>query len=203
MEQRNGPKIPPVHAAGLDPAFVPGLTLPRQAEAAREPSAPDDPTPPAADETVAAEKAAPADEAVAADQAPAAPVADEVADADEAGTRDDTAETTGAAEADEEGTSGEADATGSPSFEASDHRGGVTADRRGVRFTLDGEEADFTWDEIGAVEVDTPRFGRTLIVTVYTTSRHTYEAYVDAPNRSQPKRWATELDAILDEYFEA
>ncbi|MBY8886692.1 hypothetical protein K7472_17730 [Streptomyces sp. PTM05] len=200
MEQRNGPKIPPVHAAGLDPAFVPGLTLPRQAEAAREPSAPDDPTPPAADETVAAEKAAPADEAVAADQAPAAP------DADEAGTRDGTAETTDATEADEPDeadTSGEADAMGGPSFEASDHRGGVTADRRGVRFTLDGEEADFTWDEIGAVEVDTPRFGRTLIVTVYTTSRHTYEAYVDAPNRSQPKRWATELDAILDEYFEA
>ncbi|PWI42579.1 hypothetical protein [Streptomyces sp. ICBB 8177] len=184
MEQRNGPKIPPVHAAGLDPAFVPGLTLPLQAGADRAPSSPDDPTPQAADD------------------APAAPAAGDAADADEAGTRDASPENADAAEADEEEVSDEVDAAGGPSFEASDHCGGVTADRRGVRFTLDGEEADFTWDEIGAVEIGTPRFGRILIVTVHTTSRHTYEAYVDAPNRSQPKRWATQLDAVLDEYFE-
>ncbi|TKA08171.1 hypothetical protein [Actinacidiphila oryziradicis] len=89
-----------------------------------------------------------------------------------------------------------------PVFEVSDRRGSITADRTGVRFTLDGEEAEFGWDEIGAVEVDAARFGRRFTVTVYMTTRRWYSAEVTAPAKSHLKEWAAELDVALDAYFE-
>jgi hypothetical protein len=95
----------------------------------------------------------------------------------------------------------EAEADGR-AFEVSDHRGSITADHRGIRFRLDDEEADFHWAEIGAVEIDTPRFGRQFTVTVHMTSRHTYETDVEAPARSLLKEWTAELDAVLDIHFE-
>ena len=89
-----------------------------------------------------------------------------------------------------------------PVFEVSDRRGSITADRTGVRFTLDGEEAEFGWDEIGAVEVDAARFGRRFTVTVYMTTRRWYSAEVTAPAKSHLREWAAELDVALDAYFE-
>jgi hypothetical protein len=71
-----------------------------------------------------------------------------------------------------------------------------------VRFRLVGEEARFPWAEVGAVEVGTPRFGRRLTVTVYTTDRRRYEAEVDAPSRGRLREWDEAFDAVLDAYFE-
>ena len=89
-----------------------------------------------------------------------------------------------------------------PSFEVSDRRGSITADHTGVRFRLDGEEAEFAWDEIGAVEIDTPRFSRRFTVVVYTTNRHRYENDVEASAKNLLKEWTAELDGVLDTYFE-
>jgi hypothetical protein len=91
---------------------------------------------------------------------------------------------------------------GLPVFEVSDRRGSITADRAGVTFRLDSEIAEFGWDEIQAVEFDTARFGRRFSVTVYTGPRRWFESDVEAPSRSALKRWATELDAVLDARFE-
>ncbi|MFB8350818.1 hypothetical protein [Streptomyces niveus] len=89
-----------------------------------------------------------------------------------------------------------------PVFEVSDRRASMTADRTGIRLTLDEEEAEFGWDEIGAVEVETPRFGRRFTVTLHTTGRRHYQSEVDAPSRSSLKEWTAELDVVLDAYFE-
>jgi hypothetical protein len=91
---------------------------------------------------------------------------------------------------------------GDPLFEVSDRRATILADRVGIVFRLDGEEADFTWDEIGAVEIDTPRFGKRFAVTVYTGPRRWFEAHVEAKSRGLLKTWTAELDAVLDEHFE-
>ncbi|WP_245699893.1 hypothetical protein [Streptomyces roseifaciens] len=92
--------------------------------------------------------------------------------------------------------------TDGPVFEVSDRRGSITVDSTGVTFRLDDETAEFDWSEIGAVETNTPRFGRRLTVSVYTTSRRSYDVHIEAPNRNQLKQWATELDTVLDSYFE-
>ncbi|MEU8548151.1 hypothetical protein AB0C81_14360 [Streptomyces roseoverticillatus] len=89
-----------------------------------------------------------------------------------------------------------------PVFEASDRRSSITVDSTGITFRLDGETAEFDWSEIGAVETTTPRFGRRLAVSVYTTSRRRYDVHIEASSWNLPKRWATELDAVLDSYFE-
>jgi len=172
VEHRIDPKIPPVYTAGTDPAYVPGLTLPRPAEAADP--APGEPT-----------------------EQPAKDAAPEDAAPEDAAPEDAAPEEATAATAEE--TAEEADG---PVFEVSDHRGSITADRTGVRFRLDDEEAEFGWDEIGAVETGAPRFGRLFTVTVYTTSHHSYEADVQASARDLPKLWTAELDAVLDAYFE-
>ncbi len=89
-----------------------------------------------------------------------------------------------------------------PVFEVSDRRASVVADRAGITFRLDEEVAEFGWDEIGAVEIDTPRFGRRFGVTVYTSSQRWFQAEVDATSRAELKTWAAELDAVLDVRFE-
>lgn len=183
MEQRIDPKTQPAYAAGTDPAYIPGLTAPSIAgaldavqEKTQEP-APED----AATEGPAAEEAA---------------VSGEAPDVAEAGARDD-----GEKEGEEKGEHGEKAADG-PVFEVSDRRGSITADRDGVRFTLDDQEADFRWDEIGAVEVKVPRFGRRFTVTVHMSTRRWFNAEVEAAARSSLKEWAQELDVVLDAYFE-
>ncbi|WP_406104349.1 hypothetical protein OG698_19465 [Streptomyces sp. NBC_01003] len=87
-----------------------------------------------------------------------------------------------------------------PDFTASDRRGSITADASGVRLRLDDQEAEFRWDEIGAVEVGTSR--RRLTVTVHTPDSRWYPNDVEAPNKARAQEWADELDKVLDAYFE-
>ncbi|MFT9870646.1 hypothetical protein ACMZ5A_29295, partial [Bacillus mobilis] len=73
--------------------------------------------------------------------------------------------------------------TDGPDFTASDRRGSITADATGVRLRLDDQEAEFHWDEIGAVEVGTSR--RRLTVTVHTPDSRWYPNDVEAPNKAR------------------
>ncbi|MFE7900743.1 hypothetical protein ACFU3E_25190 [Streptomyces sp. NPDC057424] len=91
---------------------------------------------------------------------------------------------------------------GGPVFEASDRRARMVADRRGVRMSLDDQECEFRWDEIGAVETETARFGKRYTVTVHTPDRRWYPIEIEAPARSHFKEWDEQLDAVLDAYFE-
>ncbi|MFD3648588.1 hypothetical protein ACFWVT_21070 [Streptomyces cyaneofuscatus] len=110
-----------------------------------------------------------------------------------------------AAEAPDAVTDAEGEAEGAedgPVFEISDRRGSIRVAREGVRFTLDDQEADFDWSEIGAVEMNPARFGRRFTVTVHLSSRRWFNAEVEAASRAQLKEWPAELDAVLDAYFE-
>ncbi|AQW52175.1 hypothetical protein ACIQPP_43000 [Streptomyces violaceusniger] len=178
-----------MHTAGTDPGYVPGLTSPRPADV--EEDAPDN----------AAER--PPEEVTAEDEADQVESAEAESD-DEADTKGDVASD---GEADDDGEKEEAEADGEEEdggvvFDVSDRRGAIRAGRHGVAFELDGEKAEFGWDEIGAVEVDTPRFGKRFGITVYMTNRRWYTADVEAPARKLLKEWTAELDAVLDAYFE-
>ncbi|MFI7012986.1 hypothetical protein [Streptomyces sp. NPDC050164] len=95
----------------------------------------------------------------------------------------------------------EADVDG-PVFEASDRRARIVADHRGVRLSLDDQECEFRWDEIGAVETETARFGKRYTVTVHTPDRRWYPIEIEAPARSRFTEWDEQLDVVLDAYFE-
>lgn len=89
-----------------------------------------------------------------------------------------------------------------PVFEASDRRARIVADARGVRLFLDDQECEFRWDEIGAVETESPRFGKRFTITVHTPERRWYPIEIEASSRSRFGEWETQLDAVLDAYFE-
>ncbi|MFC8533401.1 hypothetical protein ACFUJY_05510 [Streptomyces sp. NPDC057249] len=89
-----------------------------------------------------------------------------------------------------------------PSFEVSDRRGSISAGPGGVRFTLDDQQADFGWDEIGAVELKPARFGRRFTVTVHLSSQRWFNGEVEATSRSSLKEWTEGFDAVLDAHFE-
>ncbi|MDT9698842.1 hypothetical protein [Streptomyces sp. P17] len=89
-----------------------------------------------------------------------------------------------------------------PVFEASDRRAKIVADHRGVRLALDDQECEFRWDEIGAVETETARFGKRFTLTVHTPDRRWYPIEIEAPARSRFSEWESQLDAVLDAYFE-
>jgi hypothetical protein len=184
VEQKTGQSIPPIPPAGVDPAYIPGLTPPAG---------------PAAGGTPAGEANADAARTAAApESAPDAATSSEPAsDA----TSDGEPETAAFEEAEGEPES-EQDGNTGPVFEVSDRRGSIIADRTGITFKLDGESAEFGWDEIGAVEIDTPRFGRRFSVTVYTSGRRWFDNDVEAPSKPLLKTWTAELDAVLDTYFE-
>ncbi|MFB8208544.1 hypothetical protein [Streptomyces sp. NPDC056010] len=169
MEQRIDPKTQPAYAAGTDPAYIPGLTAPRPAEAVEEEPENETTEEPAVADAVPE----PADEA---------PVAQED-------------------EEDEQEKSDEEAAEG-PSFEVSDRRGSISAGPEGVRFTLDDQQADFGWDEIGAVELKQARFGRRFTVTVHLSSQRWFNGEVEAPSRGSLKEWTEGFDAVLDTHFE-
>ncbi|WUH92062.1 hypothetical protein OG900_19410 [Streptomyces sp. NBC_00433] len=136
----------------------------------------------------------------ASDPAEAAPPEEDVAEvAEEAAEAEEEVTPGPVAEGGEED---EDEDRGEPLFEVSDRRATILADRVGIVFRLDGEEADFTWDEIGAVEIETPRFSKRFEVTVYTGPRRWFEAHVEARSRGLLKTWTAELDAVLDEHFE-
>ncbi|WP_041819410.1 hypothetical protein [Streptomyces davaonensis] len=105
------------------------------------------------------------------------------------------------AEFPEETDSEEADSDG-PVFDAADRRARIVADRRGVRLTLDDQECEFRWDEIGAVETETARFGKRFTITVHTPDRRWYPIEIEAPARSRFSEWESQLDEVLDAYFE-
>ncbi|MFD7296002.1 hypothetical protein ACFV9W_22190 [Streptomyces sp. NPDC059897] len=173
MEQRmENEKVTPVTGAGFDPAHIPGLTPP-----VREPEAEE-----ATEATEPAKEVTPEpEEPEAAEVAEAAEAAEEVEEAEEV-----------AAEA-------EADADG-PVMEAKDRRGSITVDAKGVRFTLDDQEADFTWDEISAVEFGTTR--KRLTVTVHMPNSRWFPNDVEAPDKARLTEWTDQLDKALDTYFE-
>ncbi|MEU9569240.1 hypothetical protein AB0D62_05030 [Streptomyces massasporeus] len=123
----------------------------------------------------------------------------EVADAEEADAAD--AEPEEAAEVSPSEPEEDTETDG-PVFEASDRRARMVADHRGVRLSLDDQDCEFRWDEIGAVETETARFGKRYTVTVHTPDRRWYPIEIEAPARSHFKEWDEQLDAVLDAYFE-
>ncbi|MEV0240337.1 hypothetical protein AB0I06_10465 [Streptomyces sp. NPDC050674] len=124
----------------------------------------------------------------------------EVADAEAAEEAADEPEDTAEAAPSEQ--EEDTEAVDGPVFEASDRRARLVADHRGVRLCLDDQECEFRWDEIGAVETETARFGKRYTVTVHTPDRRWYPIEIEAPARSHFKVWDEQLDAVLDAYFE-
>ncbi|MFF4044348.1 hypothetical protein [Streptomyces sp. NPDC001816] len=89
-----------------------------------------------------------------------------------------------------------------PVFEASDRRAKFAADHRGIRLSLDEEKCEFRWDEIAAVETESPRFGKRFTITVHTPDRRWFPIEIEATARARFKEWEDQLDAVLDAYFE-
>jgi hypothetical protein len=182
VEQRIGPssqplKGEPVTGAGFDPAFIPGLSSP----VSEEP------------EEVEAEDAAEAEDAEDTPDA-GAPSGDAGTSSDDVGTPSDDDEAL--SDDDEEA------APDGPVFEASDRRAKIVADHRGVRLALDDQACEFRWDEIGAVETESPRFGKRFTITVHTPDRRWYPIEIEATSRSRFGEWDAQLDAVLDAYFD-
>lgn len=176
VEQSIDSNTKPEFAAGTDPAYIPGLTAPSAARTEeKKPTSDDDPAGVDTDVDTDTDADGEAD----ADTSPEADAADEEPEAEaEKGAEDGAV------------------------FEVSDRRGSIRADREGVRFRLDDQEAEFLWDEIGAVEVKTARFGRRFTVTVHLSARRWFNAEVEAESRTRLKEWPGELDTVLDAYFE-
>jgi hypothetical protein len=208
VEQSTGSNTQPLHAVGADPAFIPGITPPRSKE-------PDDDAPEltAAEEVPKdSEESEPTAEAEGVDAADTADLTDaaDPADAPEDTTAEKASTPAAESKADEADPADPADESApdpedkadGPVFTASDRRGSITADKAGVRLRLDDQEADFRWDEIGAVEIDISRFGRRFTVTVHTPGNRWYPGEVQAQAKSDLEAWTTELDAVLDAYFE-
>ncbi|MFF1402014.1 hypothetical protein [Streptomyces sp. NPDC058294] len=168
-------KAEPVTGAGFDPAYIPGITGPS-------------PTGPPAKDSAAGKPAA--EDPVSDDPVTDDPVADDAVADDPvaAGTTADAAD-------------GEQPSEG-PVFEASDRRARIVADHRGIRLRLDEEDCEFGWDEIAAVETESPRFGKRFTVTVHTPDRRWYPIEIEAAARARFTEWESALDAVLDAYFE-
>lgn len=197
VEQRIGSssqplKGEPVTGAGFDPAFIPGLTAPAVSS--------DDPEDKKAGD-VETEAEEPEVEEPSAAESPAEEAEAEkaVAEADDSAADDseeDAADDDGDADSDAD------DESEGPVFEASDRRAEIVADEKGVRLRLDDQSCEFRWDEIGAVETETPRFGKRFTITVHTPDRRWYPIEIEAAARSRFTEWETQLDAVLDAYFE-
>ncbi|GAB2951406.1 hypothetical protein [Streptomyces heilongjiangensis] len=195
MEQRIGSNSQPLAAAAVDPSHIPGLTAPVSVTKEKQ-EEPEDikPTESAEQaETVEADEAVPADGPAPLKKAAAGPDArpDAETDAETDAKADDTADD----EADGAAVEG-------PVFEAADRRAKIVADHRGVRLRLDDQECEFRWDEIGAIETESPRFGKRFTVTVHTPDRRWYPIEIEAKARSEHAAWETRIDEVLDAYFE-
>ncbi|MEU3517212.1 hypothetical protein ABZ770_18305 [Streptomyces sp. NPDC006654] len=188
MEQRIGANSQPLEGAGFDPAFIPGLTSPA-------PARPQDAEPQDAEPQDARARAVEAADAEVGEAG--AGTGTGVASAAPAAEAGDAAEEAAA----EDGEGAEAAADG-PVFEAADRRARMVADATGVRLSLDEEKCEFRWDEIGAVETETPRFGKRFTITVHTPDRRWYPIEIEATSRSRFQEWEAQLDAVLDAYFE-
>ncbi|XIG75405.1 hypothetical protein C1N81_19930 [Streptomyces sp. SGAir0957] len=178
MEQRmesQSQKVTPVTGAGFDPAYVPGLTSPGPGTAAEDTVTEPDET---AAEEVTREEPEDAKPVEKTDEKPVEKPVEKLLE-----------------ETDEKAVEGDG-----PAMEAKDRRGSITVDATGVRFTLDDQEAEFTWDEISAVEYGTSR--KRLTVTVHTPNSRWYPNDVEAPDKSRLAEWTEQLDKALDAYFE-
>ncbi|MEV0849963.1 hypothetical protein AB0J21_29485 [Streptomyces sp. NPDC049954] len=209
MEQKQtAPNLPPIGAAA-DPAFIPGLTLPGQSEGGDSAPGTEPEAERQAERETGTSAGAQAEPATAEpepgrtapeDAVPAAP-ADDAESPEDAVPAKDAEEAPGAPDSgdpEDAGTSSAPDAE----FTASDRRGTIAVDRDGVRFTLDDQAAEWRWDEIGAVEYGTSRWGRRLTVTVHTPEKRWYPTDVQAPDKATLERWTEDLDAALDAWFE-
>ncbi|WP_060906436.1 hypothetical protein [Streptomyces scabiei] len=206
MEQRIGSNNQPLAAAAVDPSHIPGLTAPvavtkeKQEEPEdikpTEPVEPDEAAP-ERNEPAAAEAPRPSlDKAP--DKAPdAEPAADAAAAEDAEDTQDAADDADDADEAD-----GTVEPADGPVFEAADRRARITADSRGVRLRLDDQECDFGWDEIGAIETESPRFGKRFTITVHTPDRRWYFLEIEAKAKSEHAVWEKQIDEVLDAYFD-
>ncbi|KUN10743.1 hypothetical protein [Streptomyces canus] len=123
----------------------------------------------------------------------------EEARAEEAVDADADEPTAAAAESEE---AVEEEAPDGPVFEASDRRAKFIADHQGIRLSLDDQACEFRWDEIGAVETETPRFGKRFTITVHTPDRRWYPIEIEAESRARFAEWDEQLDAVMDKYFE-
>ncbi|WP_420035343.1 hypothetical protein ACN2WE_25945 [Streptomyces sp. cg28] len=184
-------KVTPVAGAGFDPASVPGLTSPAKETVVEDAQA----TEAEADEP-AGEVSTPSLEKETPESADAVDEAEDAADPE--GSASETDEDADA-EADAEKPA-KAEKVDGATLEAKDRRGSITVDETGVRYTLDDQQADFTWDEISAVEYGTSR--KRLTVTVHTPNSRWYPNDVEAPDKSRLKEWTESLDKALDAYFE-
>ncbi|MGW0969542.1 hypothetical protein [Streptomyces sp. NPDC002516] len=197
MEQRIGSKSQPLDAAAVNPAYIPGLTSPVPAEPKDAVVEAEEATVEevAAEETVSGEAAS---EDAASDEAPAAGTSEETVPEEESVPEEPVAEEETLSAADPES----GPVPDGPVFEASDRRASIRADHSGVLLRLDDQEAEFRWDEIGAVETESPRFGKRFTITVHTPERRWYPIEIEANARARFKEWEEQLDAVLDAYFE-
>ncbi|MCX2926709.1 hypothetical protein [Streptomyces sp. NEAU-W12] len=208
MEQRIGSNSQPqpLEGAGFDPAFIPGLTAPASGASDRkadtedvEGEEPEDVKGGEAPEAEADAAGGPGTESGAATSLEK-PAASETAEASAAA---EVSPASGTSESSEASGASEAEpVTDGPVFEASDRRAEIVADHGGVRLRLDDQACEFRWDEIGAVETETGRFGKRYTVTVHTTEGRWYPIEIEATSRSRFAAWDTELDAVLDAYFD-
>ncbi|GAA2242542.1 hypothetical protein GCM10010145_05970 [Streptomyces ruber] len=180
MEQRIGSSNQPldaasVNAASVNPAYIPGLTSPVPAKPEKAGDVEDKGSP---------ETAKPAEE----------PETRPDAEPDEQPT-----EKTDRTDEGQEASDGPVDG---PVFEAADRRARIVADHTGVRLALDDQECEFGWDEVGALETETSRFGKLFTVTVHTSDRRWYPIEIEATSRARFKEWDAQLDEVLDAYFE-
>lgn len=213
VTERIEPKVMPVYDATTDPSYVPGLTAPRRGEPEdREVKGAVNAEDTAAEESEAAEKPEKSGAAEGVDEPEGA--GDDAGDdaTDGSGRREASAEdgddgdegdkaSDEGGKASDEGDKGGEEGSG-PALDASDRRTSIVANRDGVTLRLDDTEAEFGWDEIGAVEFGPSRFGRRLNVTVHTPASRWYPADVEAPSKVALKEWTDQLDAVLDAYFE-
>ncbi|GHE33523.1 hypothetical protein GCM10017771_50730 [Streptomyces capitiformicae] len=189
VEQRIGSNNQPLAAAAVDPSHIPGLTAPVSVKKEKQ-EEPEDIMP--------TESADPAETAEPDEAAPEREEAPEAAD--EKAAAEDVEDSAEGDEDDADST--EAEATDGPVFEASDRRAKIIADRKGVRLKLDDQECEFRWDEIGAIETESPRFGKRFTITVHTPDRRWYPIEIEAKSKSDHKEWETGIDEVLDAYFE-
>lgn len=189
VEQRIGSNNQPLAAAAVDPSHIPGLTAPlsvkKEKQEEPEDIRPTESAEPA--ETDEADEAAPTRDEPSTSGKPSAEAESEAEEGDEADGAEDSA--------------GEATPDG-PVFEASDRRAKIVADAGGVRLRLDDQECEFTWDEIGAIETESPRFGKRFTITVHTPDRRWYFLEIEAKAKSEHAAWEKQIDEVLDAYFD-
>ncbi|MFD9107495.1 hypothetical protein [Streptomyces bottropensis] len=201
MEQRIGSNNQPLAAAAVDPSHIPGLTAPVSVKKEKQ-EEPEDikPTEPVEPDEAAPERNEPAAAEPSKPSLDKSPAGKTPADDDETDAEDDT-EADADAEVEAE-TEAEAGAADGPVFEASDRRAKIIADSRGVRLRLDDQECEFGWDEIGAIETESPRFGKRFTITVHTPDRRWYFLEIEAKAKSEHAAWEKQIDEVLDAYFD-